>query len=249
MLILLLILTEQKILVHSLRPDVLTSVSEAIAMILFPFKWQCPYIPLCPLGLAEVLHAPLPFLIGVDSRFFDLYDPPSDVNCINLDTNNIAICDDKKYLNIKLLPKKPARVLKNSLERFYLKLTSINKDHGLTERLSSAVDDKDFSVDKKFQQKKGEHTLELEIQDAFLRFMALILKGYRSYLLPITKAPTVGTTDPTSLFNIQAFLRSRDKNHAKFYSMLVRTQMFIRYIFSLLSKTSLVVLENINRFF
>lgn len=56
LLILLLILTEQKILVHSLRPDVLTSVSEAIAMILFPFKWQCPYIPLCPLGLAEVMH-------------------------------------------------------------------------------------------------------------------------------------------------------------------------------------------------
>lgn len=56
LLILLLILTEQKILVHSLRPDVLTSVSEAIAMILFPFKWQCPYIPLCPLGLAEVTH-------------------------------------------------------------------------------------------------------------------------------------------------------------------------------------------------
>lgn len=56
LLILLLILTEQKILVHSLRPDVLTSVSEAIAMILFPFKWQCPYIPLCPLGLAEVMY-------------------------------------------------------------------------------------------------------------------------------------------------------------------------------------------------
>lgn len=56
LLILLLILTEQKILVHSLRPDVLTSVSEAIAMILFPFKWQCPYIPLCPLGLAEVSY-------------------------------------------------------------------------------------------------------------------------------------------------------------------------------------------------
>ena len=227
MLILLLILTEQKILVHSLRPDVLTSVSEAIAMILFPFKWQCPYIPLCPLGLAEVLHAPLPFLIGVDSRFFDLYDPPSDVNCINLDTNNIAICEDKKHLNNKLLPKKAARMLKNSLERLHLKLVSINRDH-MQERSSSIVEDKDFHVDKEFQQKRREQTLEVEIQDAFLRFMALILKGYRSYLLPITKAPTVGTTDPTSLFNIQAFLRSRDKNHAKFYSMLVRTQMFIR---------------------
>lgn len=62
------------------------------------------------------MHAPLPFLIGVDSRFFDLYDPPSDVNCVNLDTNNIAICEDKKYLNVKLLPKKAARQLRNWLE-------------------------------------------------------------------------------------------------------------------------------------
>lgn len=63
-----------------------------------------------------MLHAPLPFLIGVDSRFFDLFELPSDVNCVNLDTNNIAICDDKKYLNVKLLPKKAARQLRNWLE-------------------------------------------------------------------------------------------------------------------------------------
>lgn len=226
LLILLLILTEQKILVHSLRPDVLTSVSEAIAMILFPFKWQCPYIPLCPLGLAEVLHAPLPFLIGVDSRFFDLYDPPGDVNCVNLDTNNIAICDDKKYLSVKLLPKKAARQLRNWLEHLYSKLISLGKSYSSMKDM----DDEEFSVDKEFQQKRKEQALELEIQDAFLRFTATILKGYRGYLLPITKAPTVGSTDPTSLFNIQAFLRSRDKTHAKFYSMLVKTQMFIRFI-------------------
>ncbi|XP_015124873.1 DENN domain-containing protein Crag isoform X2 [Diachasma alloeum] len=226
MLILLLILTEQKILVHSLRPDVLTSVSEAIAMILFPFKWQCPYIPLCPLGLAEVLHAPLPFLIGVDSRFFDLYDPPSDVNCVNLDTNNIVLCEDKRHLNTKLLPKKAGRILKGDLDKSYAKLNSLAKTQSSQRENAS----EDFSVDKEFQQKRREQGLELEIQNSFLRFMALILNGYRSYLLPITKAPTVGSTDPTSLFNIQAFLRSRDKAHAKFYSMLVRTQMFIRFI-------------------
>lgn len=39
----------------------------------------------------EVLHAPLPFLIGVDSRFFDLYDPPPDVSCVDLDTNIITV--------------------------------------------------------------------------------------------------------------------------------------------------------------
>jgi len=112
--VLLLALTEQKILIHSLRyvlhvirksmlgittkyrfllhrPATLTAVAEAIVSLLFPFKWQCPYIPLCPLGLSEVLHAPLPYLIGVDSRFFDLYEPPTDVTCIDLDTNNISV--------------------------------------------------------------------------------------------------------------------------------------------------------------
>lgn len=110
--VLLLALTEQKILIHSLRwvnrlsiihtyilicsllpcrPATLTAVAEAIVSLLFPFKWQCPYIPLCPLGLAEVLHAPVPYLIGVDSRFFDLYEPPTDVTCIDLDTNNISV--------------------------------------------------------------------------------------------------------------------------------------------------------------
>jgi hypothetical protein len=51
-----------------------------------------------------------------------------------------------------------------------------------------------------------QQSLELEIQEAFLRFMATVLKGYRMYLLPITKAPTVGTTDPSSLFDLQGLL-------------------------------------------
>ena len=60
--------------VHSLRPAVLTSVAEAIMQIIFPFYWQCPYVPLCPIGMSDYLSAPLPFIMGLDSRFFDLYD-------------------------------------------------------------------------------------------------------------------------------------------------------------------------------
>jgi hypothetical protein len=72
LLVLLLALTEQKLLFHSLRPSVLTSVAEAIIQIIFPFYWQCPYIPLCPIGMSDYLAAPLPFVVGLDSRFFDL---------------------------------------------------------------------------------------------------------------------------------------------------------------------------------
>lgn len=71
---------------------------------------------------------------------------------------------------------------------------------------------------------------ELAIQEAFLKFMVSTLKGYRSFLVPITKAPTVGTTDPQALFNLNEFLRSREKTHHKFFSMLMHTQMFIRFI-------------------
>nr|CAD7398697.1 unnamed protein product [Timema poppensis] len=224
LMVLLLALTEQKLLVHSLRPDVLTAVAEAISMIIFPFKWQCPYIPLCPLGLAEVLHAPLPFLIGVDSRFFDLYDPPTDVNCVDLDTNNITVCEEKRNLNTKLLPKKPARALKNTLDVLSQKLRLF------VQSLSQDPGGKDGSIDRDFQLKRKEQALELEIQEAFLRFMATILKGYRVYLLPITKAPTIGTTDPNSLFDLQGFQRSRDKAHHKLFALVMKTQMFIRFI-------------------
>ncbi|KAL0276469.1 UNVERIFIED_CONTAM: hypothetical protein PYX00_004034 [Menopon gallinae] len=225
LLVLLLVLTEHKILVHSLRASILTAVVEAISMIIFPFKWQCPYIPLCPLGLAEVLHAPLPFLIGVDSRFFDLYDPPADVTCVDLDTNNITVPEERRSLSYKLLPKKAARNLKSTLEELYKECC---EEDNYMYRMRAEYDDADGMM--RFHLKEREQRVQLEIQEAFLRFMATILKGYRSYLLPITKAPTVGTTDPNSLFDLQGFLKSRDRAHHKFFVMLMKTQMFIRFI-------------------
>ncbi|XP_032776750.1 DENN domain-containing protein Crag isoform X6 [Daphnia magna] len=224
--LLLLALTEQKILIHSLRPDVLTATAEALATSIFPFKWQCPYIPLCPLGLSDVLSAPLPYLIGVDSRFFDMYDPPAEVSCVDLDTNTISVSEEKKtLLSVKLLPKKAARTLRATLQYLYEKLYST-----FWSERGKRGDDSDSSLDRDFKIKKKELLLELEIQEAFLKFMASILRGYRSFLLPITKAPTVGATDPNSLFDLQGFLRSRDKAYVKFYAFMMKTQMFIRFI-------------------
>ena len=107
-----------------------------VLQMIFPFHWQCPYIPLCPLGLSDVLSAPTPFIVGepfihmfhnrsyimllrtlnivvqyvmgmyvlllsitgclcivagVDSRYFDLYEPPQEVTCVDLDTNAITL--------------------------------------------------------------------------------------------------------------------------------------------------------------
>ena len=96
--VLLLALTEQTILIHSFRPDVLTSVAEAVMQIIFPFYWQTPYIPLCPIGLCGYLAAPLPVIVGLDSKFFDMYEQPENVNAIDLDTNTITLASSLKVV-------------------------------------------------------------------------------------------------------------------------------------------------------
>ncbi|XP_060887886.1 DENN domain-containing protein 4C isoform X4 [Labrus mixtus] len=218
------VLLENKILLHSLRPAVLTGVAEAVVAMIFPFQWQCPYIPLCPLSLAQVLNAPCPFIVGVDSRYFDLYDPPPDVVCVDLDTNTIYLSDEKRHNNWKNLPKKPCKSLVNSLSNLHHQLATVRQ----TSQDGSAVDMTPIEADFTWHKKKT--ALEMEIQETFLRFMASILKGYRSYLKPITQAPSEKATAADSLYDLQGFLKSRDRTHQKFYSQLTKTQIFIRFI-------------------
>lgn len=222
--LLLLVLLESKILLHSLRPAVLTGVAEAVVAMIFPFQWQCPYIPLCPLSLAGVLSAPLPFIVGVDSRYFDLHDPPQDVVCIDLDTNMLYVADEKKNINWKQLPKKPCKSLLGTLRRLYLQLCSVHRKPQESSAIEMTPIEADFSWQKKMTQ------LEMEIQETFLRFMASVLKGYRSYLRPITEAPSNKATAADSLFDRQGFLKSRDRAYTKFYTLLSKTQIFIRFI-------------------
>ncbi|XP_073703795.1 DENN domain-containing protein 4B isoform X2 [Garra rufa] len=221
--LLLAVLTEHKLLLHSLRPDVLTSVSEALVSMSFPLRWPCPYIPLCPLRMADVLCAPMPFIVGVHSSYFDLYDPPSDVVCVDLDTNTIFQSEDKKPLSWRSLPRKHGKILLNSLTNLHKTLEKIYTPGQEEATLEFLLTDYDLIYGRQKQ-------LELEIQEAFLRFMSSLLRGYRSFLLPITQAPSDRTTDCSSLFNLQGFLKSRDRAQQKFYTQLTKTQMFTQFI-------------------
>ncbi|XP_047929471.1 DENN domain-containing protein 4C isoform X2 [Anser cygnoides] len=222
--LLLFVLLEGKILLHSLRPAVLTGVAEAVVAMIFPFQWQCPYIPLCPLSLATVLSAPVPFIVGVDSRYFDLYDPPQDIVCIDLDTNMVYISDDKKSTNWKQFPKKPCKSLLSTLKKLHPQLAAVHKKTPEGSAVEMTPIEADFSWQKKMTE------LEMEIQEAFLRFMASILKGYRTFLKPITQAPSNKATAADSLFDHQGFLKSRDRAYTKFYTHLTKTQIFSSFI-------------------
>ncbi len=216
-------LTEQKILLHSLRPSVLTEVAEAITTIIFPLNWHCPYIPMCPMSMSQYLHAPLPFIFGIDSRYFDYFLPPSDVASIDIDTKAIYLSESKRHLNMKMLPRKETKQLRAVLETIY-------------ERFRNGGP-YDFSTFNTFNRttdlnarRKLERQIETEIQEAFLVFMASILRDFRHYLKPITAAPSVGATDPGSLFDLAGFVASRHPATQPFYEALTRTQMFTKFI-------------------
>ncbi|KAH7675976.1 Dennd4c protein [Aphelenchoides avenae] len=217
----LLALLEQKILVHSLRPWLLTSVSETICALMFPFHWQCPYIPQCPLALAGVLHAPLPFIAGVDSRYFDLYEePPTDVTCFDLDTATVSHSVMRKSLKLSLLPKKPCKRLRLVLETVQKQMTN-----------SAQKKSSDASAQSEQQLQLQRMGWEMTIREAFLRFMCTLMSGYSDYLRPIVKNPRrVNATDTGALFDLKAFLESRDKNSQDFYRRFSETQCFIRFI-------------------
>ncbi|XP_048583663.1 DENN domain-containing protein 4C isoform X2 [Nematostella vectensis] len=227
-----LILTEHKILIHSLRPALLTSVAEALTNVLFPFTWQCPYIPLCPVALNDVLCAPCPFIIGIDSRYFDQYDPPDDVTSVDLDTIMISqALEIKPSASWKSLPKKPGKVLRDRLMELYYQLYQLyhkEKEAYGVDITETAIELAPLDHDTTHSRKRL--ALEVSIQEAFLRFMAVILKGYGSYLKPITSRPTQETCDVTSLFDLQGFLKSRPSSHQKFFQQLTITQMFSRFI-------------------
>lgn len=220
--LLLFTLTEQKILLHSLRPSILTEIAEAMITMIFPFYWHCPYIPMCPImmnignqkfSMSDFLGAPMPYIVGIDSRYFDHnIEPPFDVASIDIDTRSIYMCETKRNLNLGMLPKKEKDTLLATLRTIYDRIRSSEK-----------IADKDAK-------RLADRQIETEIQEAFLYFMAQILKDFRQYLKPITAAPRVGATDASSLFDIEGFLQSRPASYQPFYDALLRTQMFTRFI-------------------
>ena len=103
----------------------------------------------------------------------------------------------------KLLPKKPAKQLRTTLENLMEKLANQVK---MARELEAHNDE---TIDFVFKMKKPEMILEMEIREAFLRFMVQILSGYSSSIVPIKSMPKVGATDVSNLFNQSEFLASR----------------------------------------
>ncbi|CAH8652420.1 unnamed protein product [Dicrocoelium dendriticum] len=127
-------LTEQKILLTSVQHFLLTQVGEALTSMIFPLQWTVVYIPFIYMGHVQVIESPSPYLIGVDSRFFDFFRLPTSgssngpsVTYVDLDTHNFkpANLSDQPALDSKSLPKKPMKRLRSSLQALYRQIQAL----------------------------------------------------------------------------------------------------------------------------
>ncbi|XP_063785007.1 DENN domain-containing protein 5B isoform X1 [Pseudophryne corroboree] len=62
------VLLEMQILLYSQDYQRLMSVAEGVTSLLFPFQWQHVYVPILPASLLHFLDAPVPYLMGLQSK-------------------------------------------------------------------------------------------------------------------------------------------------------------------------------------
>ena len=118
--------------------------------------------------------------------------------------------------------------LKQSLEKIESEVANIYHPRLQDMRARLKRDRMDF--DLRIQMVQLERQIETRIRDAFLQFMCTSFYGYKQYLRPILRRPNQLSTDASVLFEFDGFLNSRDSSYLKFYTYIVRTQMFSRFI-------------------
>ncbi|OON16354.1 hypothetical protein X801_07834, partial [Opisthorchis viverrini] len=78
---------------------------------IFPLQWAVVYIPFIYMGHVQVIQSPFPYLIGVDSRFFDFFRLPhggEGITYVDLDTKNFKPAESigqEPVLTSKMLPR------------------------------------------------------------------------------------------------------------------------------------------------
>eukprot|EP00658_Telonema_sp_P-2_P016019 TRINITY_DN16203_c0_g1_i2.p1 TRINITY_DN16203_c0_g1~~TRINITY_DN16203_c0_g1_i2.p1 ORF type:complete len:930 (-),score=172.04 TRINITY_DN16203_c0_g1_i2:128-2917(-) len=230
------LLAESRIMLISRRWSILTPVAEALKALLFPLTWEHTYVPVLPTMLVEVLHAPVPFLIGVNADLVGNQIFPGTV-VVDLDTSTVSVHPDvNEPVHLPALPRKEALKLQTGLmehadvfdpsdpdllnadvafsENEHLQpITMFASDYGILQQPNQH----DGGEDATGWSPRG-------IRATFLRFFVALLQNYR-------KGLRAGGFDPDSpqALNKEPFIEQQPEGSREFLTSLVDTLMFHRF--------------------
>lgn len=106
------LLQEARVALLSQHIAILTPVAETLLSLMFPFHWQGMYLPVCPFDMKDVLSAPVPFLIGLHSKYLKevpVSEHPREVVFVDLDKDVVYLGEDDSYNVPRKLPSLPER--------------------------------------------------------------------------------------------------------------------------------------------
>jgi len=109
---------ERKLLMVSRHKSLLTQACISLMSFIFPLCWKHTLIPILPIEMIDVLDAPLPFLIGIESGILSEAYPDlsfEEVTQVNLDAN--AIYTSELVTETSRMPQKELRTLREKLMR------------------------------------------------------------------------------------------------------------------------------------
>nr|CDS32897.1 c myc promoter binding protein [Hymenolepis microstoma] len=216
------LLTEQKLLFVSIMPDLLVEIIQQLITLIHPLRWVLVYIPLIHMRCIHVIQSPSPYLIGVDSRFFEFFQLPSaepaDISVVDLDTQLFRPAPTSVASgSVSCLPKGPMKRLRSSLTCLYGRLREI----------SDKIQTESRVIGPKAKAKYSGQisSLGIHVRRACYHFMTELLQDYRDFLLPVT------AKDKELLFDSKAFAKcASDRGSSAFYASLVGTQLWADFV-------------------
>uniref|UniRef100_A0A0R3TRQ9 UDENN domain-containing protein n=1 Tax=Rodentolepis nana TaxID=102285 RepID=A0A0R3TRQ9_RODNA len=216
------LLTEQKLLFVSVMPDLLVEIIQQLTTLIHPLRWVLVYIPLIHMRCIHVIQSPSPYLIGVDSRFFEFFQlpsaEPSDISVVDLDTKLFRPAPTSVSSgSVSCLPKGPVKRLRSSLTCLYKRLREINDKIQI--ELSRIGPKANTKYDGQIS------SLGNNVRQACYHFMTELLQDYREFLLPVI------AKDKELLFDSKAFAKcASDRGSSAFYTALVGTQLWADFV-------------------
>jgi hypothetical protein len=217
------VLTERKVLIVSRNNALLTIVGECFNSLIFPFHYEHVYIPLLPANLIEVVEAPTPYFLGVNSQHLpcDLAETCEGVVVADLDRNYVVVHGEGPP---PALPEPEGELL---LRRLYLHVhpelsllgqVDLEMDFALLPPLSpsgSSTSSAAQAVTFSEEEVQEYHTKQLRM--SFLLFFASLFADYETCVTS------------TGSFDTARYLESRQQSVGSVSSSMMYSQSFNQY--------------------
>ena len=218
--ILRLLLFEQKVLLVGNNYDIISQIAFNFSVLLYPMQWVHTFIPIMTQKMMKYLDSFLPFFNGMHISLYELASGIfEDIK------ENIFIFDFNKHnfemntfpnLNSKNIIKKI-----NELIPQFPKNTLNNLTFGLGVVKAYLDKSKNSNTKNNFNSTEENLGINIKIKQVFIQAFIEILYDYKSYLSLINEKP---------IFNTKAMLEKKPKGDYKFYKELTETQLFQVFI-------------------